>query len=60
MLEEVEKTLIKKALACTQGNVSHAARLLGISRNTLRYRLAKYNLSPSSSHVEPAAFRALG
>jgi len=47
-------------LACTQGNVSHAARLLGISRNTLRYRLAKYQPSPPSSHVEHRACRAVG
>jgi two-component system response regulator AtoC len=60
MLEEVEKTLIKKALACTQGNVSHAARLLRISRNTLRYRLAKYKLAPPPPHMEPVASRAIG
>jgi DNA-binding NtrC family response regulator len=49
VLEEVEKTLIKKALARAQGNTSQAARLLGISRNTLRYRLEKYGLSPAAA-----------
>jgi len=55
VLEEVEKALIKKALARVQGNASQAARLLGISRNTLRYRMEKYGLSPSSAQVDHAA-----
>jgi len=40
-LEEVERGLIHKALARTQGNVTRAADLLGISRDTLRYRMTK-------------------
>ena len=28
----------------TGGNVSEASRLLKVTRNTLRYRMAKYNL----------------
>jgi two-component system response regulator AtoC len=55
VLEEVEKTLIKKALARARGNASQAARLLGISRNTLRYRLEKYGLHPTSSAADDAA-----
>jgi two-component system response regulator AtoC len=55
VLEEVEKTLIKKALARARGNASQAARLLGVSRNTLRYRLEKYGLHPASSAVDDAA-----
>src|SRR5262249_26032217 len=54
VLEEVEKTLIKKALARTQGNTSQAARLLSISRNTLRYRMEKYGLYPPSSKITRA------
>ncbi|MFN3740068.1 MAG: sigma-54-dependent transcriptional regulator [Thermodesulfovibrionales bacterium] len=34
-----EKTMIKKALELTKGNQVQAARLLGISRNTLRKKL---------------------
>lgn len=35
----LEKTMIKKALELAKGNQVHAARLLGISRNTLRKKL---------------------
>lgn len=38
-LEQAEKRLIRKALDQTGGNVSRAARLLGVSRDFLRYRL---------------------
>jgi len=44
LLEKVEKFLIQKALSETVGNQVQAARLLGISRNTLRSRVEKYNL----------------
>jgi DNA-binding NtrC family response regulator len=40
-LEAVEKSLVLKALEKAQGNVTRAARLLGLSRRTLQYRLEK-------------------
>ncbi len=43
-LEEVEKELINKALQMHDGNQSKAAHFLGISRQTLLYRMKKYNL----------------
>jgi len=43
-LEEVERELIRQALDRTQGNKSAAARLLGLTRDTLRYRLERYGL----------------
>ena len=43
-LEEVEKKLILSALEQSKGNKSKAARLLGLSRDTLRYRLEKLHL----------------
>ena len=43
-LEQVEKSLIERALARTGGNVSAAARLLSIGREALRYRMAKFGL----------------
>jgi DNA-binding NtrC family response regulator len=43
-LEEVEKTLIQKALARYDGNVSQAAKALGLSRSALYRRIAGYGL----------------
>ncbi len=43
-LKEVEKELIQKAMEMAKGNRSKAARLLGLSRDTLRYRLRKYGI----------------
>ena len=43
-LGEQERTLITKALDKCGGNQSKAARLLGISRDQLRYRMRKYEL----------------
>jgi len=43
-LAEVEKGLIAQALEKAGGNRSKAARLLGITRQTLLYRLEKYGL----------------
>lgn len=40
-----EVDLIRQALDDAGGNVSKAARSLGITRNTLRYRMKKYNLN---------------
>ncbi len=44
LLEKVEKFLVQKALAETKGNQVQAAKLLGVSRNTLRNRIEKYRL----------------
>lgn len=43
-LDQAEKTLIENALKQTSGNVSEAARLLGITRMTIRYRMEKHGL----------------
>jgi transcriptional regulator with PAS, ATPase and Fis domain len=43
-LEEIERDLIRQALDRTNGNKTGAARLLGLSRDTLRYRLEKYQI----------------
>jgi DNA-binding NtrC family response regulator len=44
-LDAVERGLLLQALERTGGNQSAAARLLGISRYTLRYRMEKHELS---------------
>jgi DNA-binding NtrC family response regulator len=41
-LEELEQSLIRQALDKSRGNRSRAARLLGLTRDTLLYRLKKY------------------
>ena len=38
-LEAIELDLVQQALAKTDGNITHAARLLNISRDQVRYRL---------------------
>ena len=43
-LENVEKNFIVQALQKSTGNQSLAARLLGISRHTLRYRMEKFGI----------------
>ena len=43
-LETVEAILIRKALARSDGNVSHAADALGLSRGALYRRMEKYGL----------------
>jgi PAS domain S-box-containing protein len=43
-LEETEKNLVKKALEKAAGNQTRAAGLLGVTRDTLRYKMKKFNL----------------
>ena len=48
-LEEVERDLIVAALDAAAWQRSRAAQLLGISKDTLRYRMEKFQLRPPSS-----------
>jgi transcriptional regulator with PAS, ATPase and Fis domain len=43
-LAETEKRLVMKALQKASGNQTRAAVLLGITRDTLRYKMKKFNL----------------
>lgn len=43
-LDRVERDMLVQALAESGGNVSRAARALGISRDTLRYRMERHGL----------------
>lgn len=43
-LDAVERRLVQGCLGHTKGNVSEAARLLGISRGSLRHRMEKWAL----------------
>jgi len=44
ILDEVNRDLIEQALEQTGGNQVRAAKLLGLTRGTLRYRLEKYEI----------------
>jgi DNA-binding NtrC family response regulator len=46
-LEEVERLLIQKAMARHDGNVSRAAKALGLSRSALYRRLEHFQISPT-------------
>jgi len=45
VLDDVERKLIAEAMERSSGNQSKAARLLGVSRDTLRYRLKKHGMA---------------
>jgi DNA-binding NtrC family response regulator len=44
-LEEVERQLLVQALERAGGNQTHAAQLLGINRDQVRYRIEKFGLA---------------
>jgi two-component system response regulator AtoC len=47
--EAIEKELLSQALKHTRGNVSRAAKLIGLTRASMRYRMERYGLH----HLEP-------
>lgn len=49
-LEEMEVTMIKRAMQFHDGNISQAARSLGITRSALYRRLEKYNIPHASQN----------
>jgi DNA-binding NtrC family response regulator len=48
-IEEVERELIRQALDTTRGNQTKAAKLLNLTRDTLRYRMQKFGFLPEKS-----------
>jgi DNA-binding NtrC family response regulator len=50
--ETIECSAIVAALETARGNVSEAARLLGLGRGALRYRMARYDLDPAAAPQE--------
>jgi DNA-binding protein Fis len=43
-LDDMERFIIKTVLDRVDNNLTAAARMLGATRETLRYRVKKYNL----------------
>ncbi|GMU21032.1 MAG: sigma-54-dependent Fis family transcriptional regulator [Phycisphaerae bacterium] len=52
-LAAIEKRLLEAALQYTKGNISEAARLLGLTRGGLRHRLEKAGISTQHLPAEP-------
>ena len=52
VLEDLERTIIETVLTRSGWNRTKAAQLLGLSRETLRYRIEKHNLKAPSSAGE--------
>jgi transcriptional regulator with PAS, ATPase and Fis domain len=44
--ETIERVAIEEAIRFADGNVSEAARLLGLGRGALRYRMSRHRLGP--------------
>jgi len=53
-LEQWEDEMIREALKRANGNKSQAARLLGLSRNALRYRLSKIGIADEPENEKPS------
>ena len=56
-VESFERTLILRALERTQGNRTEAAKLLGISFRSMRYRLSKLGIAGGDDGGDPATGR---
>ncbi len=52
-LDQYEEELIREAMRRTSDNKSQAARLLGLTRNTLRYRLSKMGIADEAGAETP-------
>jgi DNA-binding NtrC family response regulator len=57
-LDGLERSLVLKALEKAEGNVSRAARLLGLTRRTLQYRLEKIQEQAQGSSAPNGAAAA--
>ena len=53
-LEEVERAMVELAMRQANGNQTHAARLLDISRDALRYKLKKFELVAAGDDEAPS------
>jgi DNA-binding NtrC family response regulator len=51
--EAIERAAIEGAVRTAGGNVSEAARLLGLGRGALRYRMSRHKLDPGEDAAGP-------
>lgn len=49
--DEIEKLLMLQALEHTRGNVSKAARLIGMQRSSFRYRIERYGIEERVAEI---------
>jgi len=54
-LDGIEKAMVELALQQANGNQTHAARLLDISRDALRYKMKKFGFVHADEEEEPTA-----
>ena len=52
-LEEVERAMVELAMKQANNNQTHAAKLLDVSRDALRYKLKKFGLGHSDEQESP-------
>ncbi len=52
MIEEMERELYTRAIQIAQGNQAKAARWLGVTRTTMREKLARFGLRPAGDPPE--------
>jgi len=53
VLGDVEKQIIEKSLKSSRGNKTEAAKMLGITLRSLRYRLSKHSIFDEQLNKEP-------
>jgi len=56
-LEEMEQYIIAESMKSCGGNISKAAELLGIKRQTLQHKLKKFGLARGDRNLEEGEFR---
>ena len=57
-MDEIETWAIRRALQQTGGNVSHAAKLLGMSRDTLHTKIKKKGIDRTTLTSTPSPLGA--
>lgn len=58
VIHAAERPLLEYVMQRYQGNVSHAAKALGITRNTLRKKLTQHRLNGNEPNGAPAVIRS--